>query len=114
MRNVKRLFLGFVAAIACALTVIAEEPSQAQLTKQAKITKSQAEQIALAQVPHGKIQSAEIENEKGRLIWSFDIAKPHVKEITEIQVDAKTGRIISTQVESARDQAREAAADKKK
>jgi uncharacterized membrane protein YkoI len=59
------------------------------------------------------VKSAEIENEKGHLVWSFDIATPHPKNITEILVDAKTGKIISNRTESPREQAKEAAADKK-
>jgi hypothetical protein len=46
------------------------------------------------------------------LIWSFDIARPGSRAITEIQVDAKTGKIVSLQTESVRDQAKEAKADK--
>jgi uncharacterized membrane protein YkoI len=101
------IVLGFAAAI------FAAQPSEAELMKQAKITKAEAEQIALAKVSHGIVKSAEIEKEKGHLVWSFDIARPGAHDITEILVDAKTGKIISTQTESPRDQAREAAADKK-
>jgi len=101
------MVLGFVAA------TFASGPSEAELTKQAKITKTEAEKIALAKVSHGIVKSAEIEKEKGHLVWSFDIAKPNTNDITEILVDAKTGKIISTQTESPRDQAKEAAADKK-
>jgi hypothetical protein len=91
----------------------AAQPSEAELMKQTKITKAEAEQIALAKVSRGVVKSAEIEKEKGYLVWSFDIARPGTRDITEILVDAKTGKIISTQTESPRDQAKEAAADKK-
>jgi hypothetical protein len=101
---------GFAVA---AVATFATEQTQAELMKQAKITKAQAEHIALAKVSRGIVKSAEIENEKGHLVWSFDIAKPGTRDITEILVDAKTGKIISTQTESPRDQAKEAAADKK-
>jgi uncharacterized membrane protein YkoI len=101
------MVLGFAAA------AFAAQPIEAELMKQAKITKAEAEHIALAKVHHGSIQSAEIEKEKGHLVWSFDIARPGTHDITEILVDAKTGKIISTQTESPRDQAKEAAADKK-
>ena len=101
------MVLGFVAV------TFAAQPSEAELMKQAKITKAEAEQIALAKVPRGIVTSAEIEKEKGHLVWSFDIARPGTHDITEVLVDAKTGRIISTQTESPRDQAKEAAADKK-
>jgi len=101
------MVVGFVAA------AFAAQPNGAELMKQAKITKAEAEQIALAKVSRGIVKSAEIEKEKGHLVWSFDIARPGTHDITEVLVDAKTGRIISIQTESPRDQAKEAAADKK-
>jgi hypothetical protein len=101
------MVLGFVAV------TFAAQPSEAELVKQAKITKAEAEQIALSKVSRGIVRSAEIEKEKGHLVWSFDIARPGTHDITEVLVDAKTGKIISTQIESPLDQAKEAAADKK-
>ncbi len=113
----KKSHLGFglsvVSMFALVAAISAKGLSEAELTKQAKMTKAEAEQIALAKVPHGVVKSAEIENEKGYLVWAFDIARPGTHDITEIWVDAKTGKIISTQTESPRDQAKEAAADKK-
>src|SRR5437868_3475004 len=47
----------------------------------AKITKKEAKKIALAKVPGGKIKEGELENEKGKLIWSFDIKTPGTKNI---------------------------------
>ena len=110
-RQLFALTLGIVLGFAAA--TFAAKPSEAELMKQAKITKAEAEQIALAKVSHGVVKSVEIEKEKGHLVWSFDIARPGTHDITEILVDAKTGKIISTQIESPRDQAKEAAADKK-
>jgi uncharacterized membrane protein YkoI len=108
------LVIGLVLAsiLALASAVSAKDLAQADLAKQAKITKAQAEQIALAKVSHGVVQSAEIENEKGHLVWSFDITRPNTKDITEILVDAQTGKIISKQNETPLDQAKEAAADR--
>jgi Peptidase propeptide and YPEB domain len=102
--------LGSVATIAYAAP---PQPSDGELMKHAKITKTEAEQIALAKVSHGTVKTAEIEKEKGHLVWSFDIARPGTRDITEILIDAKTGKIISTQTESPSEQAKEAAADKK-
>ncbi len=101
------MVFGFVAAS------FAAQSSEAELMKHSKITKAEAGQIALAKVPRGIVKNAEIEKEKGRIVWSFDIARPGTNDITEILVDAKTGKIISTQIESPRDQAKEAAADRK-
>lgn len=107
----KLLAVSIASALATASVASAAEQSQATLTQQARITKAHAEQIALSKVQHGRVQSAEIENERGHLVWSFDIATPHTRDITEILVDAKSGKIISKQTETPRDQAKEAAAD---
>ncbi len=106
------LTVGFALVVA-AVTTVQAQPSEAQLMKETKVTKSQAEKTALAKVPNGVIKSAELEKEHGLLIWSFDIAKPGTKNITEVQVDAKTGKIASVQIETPKDQATEAAADKR-
>ena len=106
-----------VAAIAFAglttATLPAAQETDAQLLTQAKITKAEAERTALAKVPNGTISASELEKEHGKLIWSFDIAMPQSKNITEVQVDAKTGEIANVQVETPKDQAKEAVADKK-
>ncbi len=91
----------------------AAEESQAQLQAEAKISKADAEKTALAKVPNGTISASELEKEHGKLIWSFDIAMPQSKNITEVQVDAITGKVANVQVETPKDQANEAVADKK-
>ena len=111
--SAKTLALAFSGMFVTTGIVSAVEPNEAILTKQAKITKAEAEHIALSKVPRGRVKSVEIENENGHLVWSFDIAKPNTQDITEILLDAKSGEIISTQVETPSDQAKEAAADKK-
>jgi predicted small secreted protein len=113
MKRIRMFGLTLGMALGFAAAAFAAEPSEAELMKQAKITKTEAEQIARAKVSHGIVKSAEIEKEKGHLVWSFDIARPGTHDITEVLVDAKTGKIISTRTESPRDQAKEAAADKK-
>jgi hypothetical protein len=106
------LSIAIVLSLSLALGSAAAE-TQAHLKAHAKITQDEAARTALAIVLGGKIKSAELEKEHGKLIWSFDISMPRSKNITEVQVDAKTGSIVSTQVETPKDQANEAAADKK-
>ncbi len=103
-----------MASIFAAATCTLAEPTEADLMKQARVSKVQAEKIALAKVSHGKIQAAEIEKEHGKLIWSFDIAKAGTKNITEVHVDAKTGEIAAVEIETPKNQVREKAADKAK
>ena len=114
MRKITTLVgsLAFIAVITVSGALLAA-PSQAELMKEATVSKSQAEKTALDKVSNGVIKSEEIEREHGKLIWSFDISTSGTKSITEVQVDAKTGKIVSVQVETPKDQAKEAAADKK-
>ena len=88
--------------------------SQAELQGHAKITQAQAEKTALARVPDGKIQSAELEREDGKLVWSFDLARPGTKDITEVQVDAQSGEIVSVENETPKQQEQEKQADQPK
>jgi uncharacterized membrane protein YkoI len=89
----------------------AAKDSQAALMAEAKVTEAQATATALAKVPHGIVKSSELEKEHGRLIWSFDVARPSAKGITEIQVDAKTGKIVSVKKETPAQEAKEAKTD---
>lgn len=70
-----------------------------------KITMEQARTIALKKAP-GTIKSAELENEHGKLIYSFDIATSP-KAITEVNVDALNGKIVAVQQENAAKEAAE-------
>jgi uncharacterized membrane protein YkoI len=99
-----------LATVGFAISRAAGATDEALLAK-AKISKTDAEKTALATVPAGTIKSAELEEEHGKLIWSFDIARPSTKNITEVQVNAKTGKVVSKVTETPEDQAKEAEAD---
>jgi uncharacterized membrane protein YkoI len=90
-----------------------EKATAAKLEAQAKISKAEAEKIALDKVPGGTIKEGDIEKEKGKVIWSFDIATPGTKDITEVQVDAMTGAIVDIARETVADQEKEKKQDKK-
>lgn len=79
----------------------------------ATVSEAAARTTALAAVPSGTIRSAELETESGKLVWSFDIKGPQTSVITEIQVDANTGRVVSKRLESVSEQRKESQADKK-
>ncbi len=82
--------------------------SQDALRAEAKVTEADARTTALAKVPNGTVQSSTLEKEHGKLVWSFDIARPSTKDLTEIQVDATTGAIASMKKESPAQEAKEA------
>jgi len=91
--------------------VLMASPLIAQTHKPAKITMAQAKAKALAKQP-GVIKSQELEKEHGKLIYSFDIQA--ASGIHEVNIDAYTGAVVADSIESPADEAREAAADKKK
>jgi len=80
----------------------AEEASIADMqsmARTAKVTMAAALQMALKAAP-GTVLVAELENEDGKLIFSFDILPgPAATELKEVHVDAKTGAVIKTEVE---------------
>lgn len=106
-----------VSISACALALVASAacagPARADLPAQAEVAEADARAIALHEVPDGTIASAELEKEHGKLVWSFDIGRPMTNNLTEVQVDARSGAIVSNRVETPAEQAREAAADAK-
>lgn len=113
-----KLLLTSVAALALAagcvpFAVHAAEPSHASLMKQARISKQAATKTALAKVPGGKIKSSELENELGALVWSFDIAMPKSRNIHEVLVNALTGAIVHSEIETPKAQAKEVEQDQK-
>lgn len=114
MQNIYRVASLVAASLLAGVTssaLWAAEESQATLKAEAKVTEEAAEQTVLTKVAGGKIKASELEREHGKLIWSFDISKPETKNITEVQVDAKTGKIVSERTETPKDQAAEAKAD---
>ncbi len=105
------LALGLAAGLTACMTEREEKEEhkekEAKLEAQAKISRAEAEKIALAKAPGGTIKEGEIENEKGKLIWSFDITMPGTKDIKEVNVDAITGEVISVEAETPEKEAKE-------
>ena len=70
------------------------------LLDRVKISDAEARVAALVQVSGGRIVRAVLEEEDGRLVYSYDMvveAKPGV--ITEVLVDAITGEVVSVEDE---------------
>jgi uncharacterized membrane protein YkoI len=113
--------LGFALLVAVALaasnfqgTTLAADSSQTSPTLHARITRAQAERAALAKVPGGKVKSAKLARENGQLIWSIDIVTPLTKKIAAVQVDARSGKVLSKLTQTPGDRAEEPVAGQKK
>jgi hypothetical protein len=108
-RSVKGLaiFSGLVWAVLAGMNSLARA---ADAASPSTISMTRARRIALKACP-GKIESAEQETEKGRLVYSFDIRHQGQTSIDEVLVDARTGEIVSHTTETPSDQAAEKKAD---
>jgi len=105
------LAAGLLAGCAWEKCEHCKKGGEARLMSEAKVSKETAQQTALAKVPNGTVKDGELEKEKGKLIWSFDITTPDSKDIKEVAVDAITGEVIAVDTETPEDQAKEAAED---
>jgi uncharacterized membrane protein YkoI len=85
--------------------------SQTALRHEAKIAEADARKTALAAVPGGRVQSHELEREKGKLIYSYDITVAGKSGIEEVNVDAITGAIVAHEHEDAAAEAKERKAE---
>jgi len=90
------------------------QQSETELLKQARVTKHQAKKIALARVRHGAIKCVELQKENGVLTWSVDIAQPRQKDLTDVWVDATTGKITVVELETPITEKKEVAEEKAK
>ena len=83
------------------------------LAKQAKVTEEAAAMTAQKRVPKGTIQGVELEREKGKLIYSYDIKVPGKSGVEEVNVSAMTGKVVARQHESAAAEQKEAGREKR-
>lgn len=84
------------------------------LAQEAKVILEDARKMALAAVPGGKIKSEELEREKGKLVYSFDIKVGKKSGVEEVGIDAMTGQVIEKKHESAKSEKAEKKAEQKK
>jgi hypothetical protein len=114
MKPIKGSIIALALAASWAAFNLWAQQSEGELLKQARVTKHQAKRIALARVKGGTIKSVELEKESGMLIWSIDVAQPGKKDITDVWVDATTGKITAVEVETPAIEKKEVAENKVK
>lgn len=113
-RTMLSLAGALLAASAAVTSLAAQEPTYkrdlpARFVKQAKVAEPAAAKVALASVKNGQIEAVELENEGGRLIYSYELKVPGRSGIEEVNVNAKTGKVVNTEHESAAAEHKEAA-----
>ncbi len=91
----------FILSFLLVATPAAAEPGPRLISMQT--ARAQAQAV----LPRGRIRSAELEREHGRLIYSFDIQLPRRPGVEEIQIDAVHGGLVSRHHESPAAERRE-------
>jgi Peptidase propeptide and YPEB domain len=86
-------------------------PESATHRESTRIDSMAARSTALAKVPGGQIVKQELEQEHGRLVYSFDIKRGGETGVQEVQVDARDGSVVSVEHEDAAREAAEAKQD---
>jgi len=109
-------FVALASVPAAAQKAPVKKMSKAEMALHAaaKVSEDSARAIALRAVPGATVKEGELEKEKGKLIWSFDLKVAGKKGIEEVQVDAITGKVLSHEHESDAAEKKEAAAEAKK
>jgi hypothetical protein len=77
------------------------------LLSQAKISAADALKTAQAKAPGEKVASEQIEEENGKLVYSFDFEAAGKTGRDEVNVDANTGEVVKIEHESAATEAAE-------
>lgn len=113
MRSKLILAIAFAGVLSAGLLAATRQDIPPELARQARITLEQARATALAKVPHGEVSSVELEKEKGKLVYSFDIVVPGKSGVEEVAVDAVTGKVVGMHHETAQDERREKEEEKK-
>lgn len=114
MKPIARFVIAFALATSWTPSNLWAQQSETELLKQTRVTKYQAKKIALARVKRGTIKCVELEKESGVLIWSVDIAQAPKKDLTDVWVDATTGKITAVEVETPITEMKEVAEQKAK
>ncbi len=117
-RTVLTIFAGFLTlgmTVSAHAQTAAPKKSKipASLKSEARISVEDARATASKKVP-GAIKEEELEKENGKLVYSFDIQVAGQAGITEVQVSAIDGSIVSVEKEDAAAEAKEKKADEAK
>jgi uncharacterized membrane protein YkoI len=92
-----------VSAAQVAPGPVSLQEDRAGLLAQVKVSEANARLIAMQRVPGGRIVEAELEEEGGRLLYSYEIRAANGRDVVEVQIDARTGAVVSEARESTDD-----------
>ena len=93
----QRFFLLLLALLLSASLLQANPPDS---KSGAKITKNEAEHIALKDHSGARVTSARLEKVEGKPVWLVDVSGPKANQLTHVTVDATSGRVLAQKKEN--------------
>ena len=95
MKPAPRFLLAVIVAASISGSAFAQmsKPEFDRIDK-GKITKNEAQHLALKQFPNAKIKRCELRPAKPHSVWVVELVKHGDKNITKVQIDGSTGKIL--------------------
>jgi uncharacterized membrane protein YkoI len=90
----KRLFFLVIAVALAASSLTAASSRENERLREGKITKNEAEHLVLAKFPGATIKKCVLTPAKGHSVWVLDVVKAGAHDITKVQVDGLSGKIL--------------------
>ena len=95
MKHLSRLVLALVLFASIPLSALAQmSEREFERIDQGKITKNQAQHFALKKFPRATIKKCELRPGKEHSVWAVELVKQGEKNVTKLQIDGRTGKIL--------------------
>jgi len=114
VKPIRPAIIALAFSASCSPLNLWARESESELLEQARVTKHQAKRIALAKVKCSTIKCAELKKVNGVLIWSVDVTQKGKRDLTDVWVDATTGKITAVNIETPTFEKEEVAENKAK
>jgi Peptidase propeptide and YPEB domain len=88
-----KLFILLASSIVVSLSLLQASPEDSKGV--AKITKNEAEHIALRNHAGARVTAAKLETVQGKMVWLVEVAEPKAQHVMHVSVDAMSGHILS-------------------
>ncbi len=108
-RWTRRISFALVAASLAALLLSAQVRRAHSSARERSLVR--AERAALQLVPAGLLEAEQLHQDRGKLVWTIDVHPPGARELREIEVDARSGRVLGSRDETAEEEALEVAVE---
>ena len=109
-RKTRRISFALVTGFFAALLLLFAQKSAVK-SASGEISLARAERAALQLVPEGVLGAEEWRMKSGRPRWTIDVQPPGARDLREIEVDAGSGRVISSRIETPEEEALEVAVE---